>query len=504
MGANFLRFKNKAFIIRLSKSILSGAAVGTLTAGVLLLLMKLMVMELIPWIVIVSGLGGAMLSFGLSFLLLGGSDMTLARRLDTEFSLKEKVRTMVEYRDGEGAMLAIQREDAEESLSRIPTKSFKAKRLWIYIVAVCLGAAMLLVGIFAPDQRKPDEDEIVPFELSAMQRAGINELISYVDGSGAEAAVKSALKDELAKLLEQLEDAETVPEMQAILSTSLTEITKITYDSSSVTEILTSMWTGADALMRVFAKSLDTSKWDEPEWGDFAEGFMAFRNELGYTGEAETSTEDELIADLRWKLDAICLKTDNSLKNSRIAEDDKLYAVIARFLYADGVSSDGKSLSGLKKLLTSLDSMTHAQALIELDHTFEVMSNEIYAVLAELKINANTGEYVLSKLSVLFGAPIPKFERPNLKDPGESGSNDEDKDEDSVGGGVGEGVQYGSNDLVLDPITGKYVEYGTLYSAYNALMIEKLEGPQCSYTEEQKKAIQKYFALLYSGFDDED
>ena len=45
MGANFLRFKNKAFIIRLSKSILSGVAIGTLTAGVLLLFMKLMISE---------------------------------------------------------------------------------------------------------------------------------------------------------------------------------------------------------------------------------------------------------------------------------------------------------------------------------------------------------------------------------------------------------------------------------------------------------------------------
>lgn len=504
MGANFLRFKNKAFIIRLSKSIVSGVAAGTFISGLLLLLMKLMVMDLIPWVAILSGVGGALLAFGLTFLLIGGSDLELARRLDVDFSLKEKVRTMVEYRDGEGAMLAIQREDAEESLSHIPTKSFKAKRLWIYILAASIGVAMLITSILVADQRQPQGTEVVPYKLSVMQRAGLNELISYVEGSRAEEHVRSALKSELVSLLEQLEGAETEPEMQAIMATSLTNITEITYDSSSMTEITTSIWAGADELVRALCRSLDTSKWDEPEWGDFAEGFMEFRKLLGYTAENETPTEEELVADLKWKLDSICIKTENALKSSRVDQEDKLYCVIEKFLTFDGVSADGKSLCGLEKIHSLLESVTHGEALSELDHTFEVMSNEIYAVLAELKINANTGEYVLSKLSVLFEVLIPGFERPVLKDPGESGSKDDGEKDENTGGGVGEGVQYGSNDLVLDPITGKYVEYGTLLGTYNALMNEKLDSPQCPYTEEEKKAIQNYYKLLFFGFDDED
>ena len=73
---------------------------------------------------------------------------------------------------------------------------------------------------------------------------------------------------------------------------------------------------------------------------------------------------------------------------------------------------------------------------------------------------------------------------------------------ENTGGGVGEGVQYGSNDLVLDPITGKYVEYGTLLDKYYAVVFEKLQNG--SYSDEQKKMIENYFALLYGGIKKEE
>ena len=111
---------------------------------------------------------------------------------------------------------------------------------------------------------------------------------------------------------------------------------------------------------------------------------------------------------------------------------------------------------------------------------------------------------------MLFSVPIPAFERPDFVKNGENintgDQNHDDKENDnpSNSGGVGEGVQFGSDDLVLDPLTGEYVEYGTLYAKYNTLMIEKLGDEKYGYTEEQKKAIEKYFALLYSGFQDEE
>ena len=50
---------------------------------------------------------------------------------------------------------------------------------------------------------------------------------------------------------------------------------------------------------------------------------------------------------------------------------------------------------------------------------------------------------------------------------------------------------------MLDPLTGEYVEYGTLLDKYFSVMNSKLENG--GYTEQQKEAIKKYFALLYGG-----
>ena len=101
-------------------------------------------------------------------------------------------------------------------------------------------------------------------------------------------------------------------------------------------------------------------------------------------------------------------------------------------------------------------------------------------------------------LSSLFMVAIPQFERPVLKDSGSAGDGPND-DGSGSGGGVGEGVEFGSDDLVLDPLTGEYVTYGTLYAKYNTLKEEKLKDGKYDYTDEQRRVIEEYFKLLYSG-----
>ena len=60
---------------------------------------------------------------------------------------------------------------------------------------------------------------------------------------------------------------------------------------------------------------------------------------------------------------------------------------------------------------------------------------------------------------------------------------------------------FGSDDLVLNPLTGKYVKFGELIHTYYALMFEKLEGDL--YSDEMETLIRNYFDLLYRGLDEE-
>jgi hypothetical protein len=134
------------------------------------------------------------------------------------------------------------------------------------------------------------------------------------------------------------------------------------------------------------------------------------------------------------------------------------------------------------------------------------MSEDIFAAVNLNRTNAAVGEYAMTRLASLFGVPLPEFERPefvkkNLSVDGSVGSDQEDDKEGAHGGGLGPGATYGANDMVLNPLTGKYVKAGDLLNIYNALMFEKLESNL--YTEEQKQMIKKYFDLLFSGLDEE-
>ena len=497
MGYYFEGFYERAAKIRLVKSLLAAGAAGTLSAGVLILLWKLVLIPIEPIFSVLIGIGAALLVGGAVFLLARTSYASLAKRLDGDFDLRERVRTMLAYKGSKERIHVLQREDTERALSEIPESSLTARRLWIYVVAVCVGLAMLITGIAVPDGREVViEDPVIPYELSPLQEAGLNELIAHVSGSDMKDPYKSAIISELEALLAALKLADTEAEMRSALSDSVSEITDITYDSSSMTEILNAMWLASGERIRALVTALDTSELDEPEWGAFADGYNEFKKVM--TADPSGADGDDGASYAKWALEDLKIKIDSALLASGIKQGDPLYDALAKLVSSDVISGKGASaIKGLGAILSQIDSIDNAEAVKKIGDTVDAMAEVLYGASSELKINASTGEYVLRRISVLFGVKVPQFERPSLDDGGSS--SDGDKEQDSSGGGVGEGVQFGSDDLVLDPITGKYVKYGELYSRYNTLMLERLSNDDYGYTEEQKRAIEKYFALLYSG-----
>ena len=149
--------------------------------------------------------------------------------------------------------------------------------------------------------------------------------------------------------------------------------------------------------------------------------------------------------------------------------------------------------------------MTDVEVKAEIRSLFDNHAEEIFEAISLNKTNALSGEYVMTRLGSLFLVPVPEFERPGFVknnesvDGSQNGTDEKDPENAENGGGVGPGATYGSDDLVLDPLTGELVKYGDLIDKYNAIMYERLESD--FYTEEQKQAIKKYFELLYSGLE---
>ena len=499
MGENFIRFKQKAFKIVLAQSILSFLSVGALTTGVLLLLLKLKVIALDVLPAVLIGVGAAIAVGCLVFLISRPRDARLARVLDETFGLDERERTAVAYSAADGAMYEMQRRDAEDALSRHSTKELKPRFLWVFILSAVIGASLLTASVIVPDMRNlTPPTEVKPFEISPMQIAAMEDLILYVENSSMEDPYKTDIKGSLVDLLDELKLATTEEEMHASLAVALTDIATATYDSSSETEIAEALWKSGNSLLKALAEALDTTEWEDKTdewWGIYAESYQTF----GVSAEALSSRDEsgaafpdaDKPAKLKWLLEEAGIRLKPALEQSGISEDDRLYSLVWGMFLGDG---EGNGISAVSLLV---DSIGYDAAVSAVKEKTDSLTTPLYEALMQTKINSNVGEYVLKKLCSLFGAVIPVTERPILKDGTESGA---DREEGGAsGGGVGEGVEFGSNDLVLDPLTGEYVTYGTLYAKYNTLMIDKLSNGKYNYTDAQKRAIEKYFALLYSG-----
>ena len=504
MKLNFLKFKAKSARIGTISAVLAGASAGLAAFGISLLLSKLALLDFEPIISLPIGALAALIVGAVLFFVFKKSDKRLAMELDRIFGLNEKVQTMVQYEAESSEMLELQRQDAESSLATVGLKAYKPGHLWMYFVALILGAALTVSSVVVENRRDyvPPE-EVIPFELSAMKERGLEELIKYVEESEMEELYRVSVADALKKLLADLKVTKTEPEMKAHLSEAMALILLTTYDSSSSAEILDALWDSGDKLVRELARTLDTSEWSEPDWGDYAFKLSEFKGQLVGDIEGEEQNED-LDNGIVWRLDSLSLKVGLALPKSGIQTDDAIYSALIKLVSDGEYVADGQRFHGLSGVVKKGSGLSNEELLAMIEATFTGMSNEIFSAIEQKKINTNVGEYALTKLSTLFLVPLPEFERPafvkNGAD-GEGGSDSGGKDEEESGGGssggVGMGSVYGSDDLVLDPLTGEYVKYGTLLDKYFAVMEAKIaEG---NYTELQKEAIRKYFALLYGG-----
>ena len=508
MKSHFLKFKRRAGRIRILKSVLSGLAAGLFAGGLFLLLSRLAVISIAPIISLPVGAGAALVAALAVFFAIGVSDKALAKRLDSEFSLNERVQTMIEHAGEDSGVLQMQRADTEASLSRINVRKFKARRLWIYITALALSVCITASALLVPNLRDSGTtDDDSPFTLSSLQRVGLLELISKVESSEMQEQYKELIAAELTQLLSELEDVTKTSEMRLALAESMAYILEVTCDSSSTAEILNALWKNGNYYVKHLAFALSPYDWnDDNPWGVYAEKMDAYEKEFyaeGAAANSELMSDEEMLGKLKGAIDSSALNIPLALGASGIAEDDSLRATLKKL-----ASADEPTVKGYAVIKDSLSTLTYEQGKELFRQTLDVMSTEIFAALNTNKKNSDVGEYAISKLANLFLVPAPAFERPDFVKYGQTiddetgGEDNKDDENTSEGGGVGEGSVFGSNDLVLDPQTGEYVEYGTLLDKYYAVVFEKLQNG--SYNDEQKKMIENYFALLYGGLKKEE
>lgn len=489
MSENFSNLKQKAFRLRLLKSALAGASAFLAVFGALVLFAshqilpigKATLIAVSVTVPIAAGVG--------TFFLSRISDRTLAKQLDKRHGLEERVQTMLQYQEADGAIYVLQRKDANEALEKVSDKSVALHRLWIYALCLVLSAALFASSfLFAPAEEPPIPEVTVPFAITPLQAAALEELIGYVNNSEMTSPYRENVGTAVSTLLVELQTATTTKERDAALSKAIDEILKQTDASSSALELMNALWLCESESGRLLAKTLNYYDWPaEDAWETFSAQLEEFRLTLLFTTSA--SEANLLYA-------TVSADITSALAISRIPQEDSLQTVLTALAVAKEERGDGTHVWGLSTLSPMADTLWEANLQIELDNTLAAIGGALFTSLSQHAANTGTGEYAITRICTLFEHPLPTFERPKFRE-----TLTEDTDGDSAEGGasgsVGGGPTFGSDDLVFDPLTNEYVEYGTILQRYAEIYYAWMNG---DHTEEEKAAMEKYFDILKGGF----
>jgi len=502
MGDNYLNLKRKVLIQIILKVILLGLATGIFVGSAIALVQRLTIEKISVTLCVLVGFAVFLVVGGVYALIKLPTEKRIARELDQRLALKEKVQTMLAYKENEGSIYELQREDTNNSLVGAKISWLSIKFIVIIALVALMGVGMMLSAILIPEKIDPPVViPDVPFKITELQISAIEELIAYVNATEMDEPYKENTVKALTTLLDELKTVTNVADRDVALESTIVAICYEMDASSSAIEIINEIWKSNTEATKLLAKAINYYDWPKiDEWEKFVAKITEARVALNYIAPKDEKTDEQKKLEATKALfQDMSDKIIEALSSSKISEDDELYITLLRLATANEVNEElGTRVYGLQTLSTLIDTLGYADAQRELDTTFTVLNNELYRVLSQHKINTSTGEYAITRICVLFNYPLPKFERPQLIDFSEDGSGSDDSSSGNSGA-IGEGTEYGSDDLVYDPFTGEYVEYGVILDKYYKLMFGKLENGQ--YTDEEKKAIEKYFDILYGGFD---
>lgn len=494
MSKGFFKFKRKVRIDAWIKSLTIGISFGLIVFSVLYILQKRELFALHPAFCALIGAGVALFSGGLAYLLCKPQDKRLAKRLDNELALHERVQTMLEYQGQTGAIYDLQREDANQVLDTLPKNKLKIRRLWAYVLATVLGVGATVTSFVIPakDSNAGGKGPEVPFTLTAIQRAALERLIVDVNTSEMQSPYKNNIAASLTELLDGLLVAETISERDEALQVAMDVMLEETDDSSPVVEIVNALWSQNQENLTNFVEAINYYSWRTgKEWDDYAEGMTNFRASFIHVDStSETPDETQMTKDTAALMSAFASNVSLGLLKSGIEETDSVYAIVTRLSVANETGADGSHLYGLETLSVLAETIGYAQTQSELETTIGAMNIEIFRTLEQSYKNTTTGEFAMTRLSEIFNYPLPKFERPDLNtSAGGDTPTDIPDTPSTTPPGTNSEVVYGSNEKVLDPTTGEIVEYGGLLSGYQSDALDNC-------TEEEREALKKYYDIL--------
>lgn len=488
MGEGFIRLKKINLIDALVKALLVFVSVTLLVVATFLIVIHQSDSGFKVVYAILIGVASGLLLGLLTFFVFRLSDKRLAERLDRGLGLKEKVQTMYAFREDEGGLKELQREDAQALLSKQSVSVGKLFKRWIaflvaFVVAVAyFSFAMVLFLKEEPalppdDVDKPIEDNKPPveeFEPTDHQKKALEELIAYVEASKLQSDAKLQVVALLQELLDNMDILGTDTEMRDYVVNVIKQVRGIVNSVNTTFAFRMSSGNSKNDNMKALSFAL------------YSLDLNMIESEVENLATAlfDGTSRDE-IASFKDELGAV-LNSEQFKDKGELFELFKgLYNTLADI--ADHPDySDANVIRKLNDALTGA-LMTGLKQLIPLQ-----------------KNNEDVKVYVVEELMRIFG--ITEMDLQERKD--EEGSLEteepEERPEEGDDGGFGLGdTLFGSNDIVIDPtkdpgndVDSTWVEYGEIIfkNGYDQKVTELIVNSELG--EELKQLLEKYFEIL--------
>ena len=241
MDANFLKFKRKVWVDIIIKCAVIGLAVGFLAVNATLLPCKLFGIKLFWLLYVLIAVAGTALGGGLAFVFLRTNDKKIAKRLDKELELQERVQTAYEFNGKAGVMLDMQRTNASTTLENYPARSLPFKNIAIIalcaLIAVTGLVAIPVISFTVPATFAKEEDEKPyvepPRDISEWEWEALDDLIEYVQNTKkAEQKVKVGMLTQLRGLKAVLLRGVSQSSLVGFVQNTVTEIRNVVKDAN--------------------------------------------------------------------------------------------------------------------------------------------------------------------------------------------------------------------------------------------------------------------------------
>ncbi len=464
MGKHFLKVKRKTRLAALVTAVITGVAIGLISAAAIMLFSKLSAKSIDSLYYLCSA-GLAVAASALLFFAFMPSSKRLAKRIDEENRLDERMRTMLAFEGREDMFSVLQREDAEEKLSVAKVKFWRKKQVISAIVTLAVSIGCVTGAILVPAKAEEGEKPLDEFDKQWLL-ADLSDIISLVESSMMDEQLRDITLAELNGLVDFVSGHDMMSEIKAEAITVVIDVNTGLKRTNTAVGIGNALTDSAN-----------------PALATLAEGLASLS---GNTVRKGLESLYEIIT------------SDDELIEASAASDELLYAMT-------DIDTSSAVTRILKNLVSAMRNYSDGGE-VDIDDAFNVAKSQLSPEIMLQILNKTTIQTVTTRLCSLFGivqsdlnteTDDPIIINPPRDDEGTDETPDinDDDNQDIGSGGIGTGeLIYGSNDMLYDYRTNTYVPFGQLLADYRAKANEKVNDGKLE--EDFAAFVKAYFQKI--------